>query len=149
MILPLPFDLFTFRLFIHCSVAFFDIVLVKGCGMGPLLVLVSPCSCHMQNWVCFCVVYRYLTSEKRNCFLFWKSNFKMALIWKKGLFLAYFSDFFSNQGKVARLPSARISLTYFAHPIAFFFFFFFFFALPIVKKIRIYQYGFSLVWFLV
>ena len=46
--------------------------------------------------------------------------------------------FFSHQGKVTKIPSAHISLTYmyFAHPIDFF-------ALSILIKIRIYQ-----VWFL-
>ena len=65
----------------------------------------------------------------------------MALIWnKKGLFLIYFSNFFSNQGKDTKNPSAHISLlhkyTYFAHPIDFF-------AIPILQKLRIYH-----VWFL-
>ena len=57
----------------------------------------------------------------------------------QGLFFGLLFTFFSHQGIVAKIPSARISLTYihvFAHPIDFF-------ALPIVKKIRIYQ-----VWFL-
>ena len=59
---------------------------------------------------------------------------------EKGLFLAYFSLFFSHQGKVAEIPSAPISLTYtyFAHPSDFF-------ALPIVKKYKFIMYGISLV----
>ena len=118
--------------------------------MGPLLVLVSPCfqgncSCHMQNWVCF-VYLRYFTSEKRNCFLFWKSNFKKALIWKKGYFDLLFT-FFSYQGKVTKIPSAHISLTYIhtcvlLAPLTF---------LPYQfwkKKYEFIRYGFSLVWFL-
>ena len=61
----------------------------------------------------------------------------MVLNWKKGYFWPTF-HIFSHQGKVAKIPSAQISHTYmyFAHPIDFF-------ALPILKKIRIYQ-----VWFL-
>ena len=44
--------------------------------------------------------------RKRICFLFWKSNFKMALIWKKGYFDLLFT-FFSYQGKVTKIPSAQ------------------------------------------
>ena len=114
-----------------------------GCGMCSLLVLVSPCfrgkcSCHMQNWVFF-VSCRHVTSEKRNGFLFWKSNFKMALIWKKKAIFGLLFTIFSHQGKVAKFiqhVSHSHTYTYFAHP-------FYFFALPIVKKkILIYQ-----VWF--
>ena len=60
----------------------------------------------------------------------------MALIWKKGLFLTYFSHFLVTK-KNAKNPLAHISLTlshtymYFAHPIDFF-------ALTILKM-RIYQ----------
>ena len=55
--------------------------------MGPLLVLVSPC--FRENVVLTCKIGSFLCSldnffsEKCNCFLFWKSNFKMVLIWKK------------------------------------------------------------------
>ena len=121
-----------------------DMVLLKGCGMGPLLVLVSPCfrenvySCHMQNWVLF-VWFRYFTSEKRNCFLFWKSNFKMVLIWKKRAIFGLLFTLFSHQGKNAKIPSARISLTYihvFCSP-------YWLFCFTNCEKIRIYQ-----VWFL-
>ena len=75
---------------------------IKGCGMGPWLVLVSPClrkkcSCHMQNWVFF-VLFRYFTSENRNFSLFSKSNFKMALIWKRGYFWPSF-HIFESPGK--------------------------------------------------
>ena len=51
--------------------------------MGPLLVLVS--TCFRENVVVTCKIGSFLcsldnNSEKRNCFLFWKSNFKKALI---------------------------------------------------------------------
>ena len=68
---------------------------VKGFGMGPLLVLVSPC--FRENVFVTCKIGSFLcsldTSEKRNCFLFWKSNFKMALIWKKYYFWPTFHNF--------------------------------------------------------
>ena len=57
---------------------------LKGCGMGPWLVLVSPC--FRENVVATCKIGSFLSSldnllqKKRNCSLFWKSNFKMALI---------------------------------------------------------------------
>ena len=62
----------------------------------------------------------------------------MAVIWKKAIFDLLFT-FFSHQGKLQKfiqhIPHSH-TYTYFAHPIDFF-------ALPILKKIRIYQ-----VWFL-
>ena len=56
----------------------------KECGMGPWLVLVS--SCFRENVVATCKIGSFLCSldnllkKKCNYFLFWKSNFKMALI---------------------------------------------------------------------
>ena len=87
---------------------------LKGCGMGTLFVLVSPC--FRENEVVTYKIGSFLcsldyTSEKRNCFLFWKSNFKMALIWKRAIFDLLFT-FFNHQGKVTKIPSAHISLTY-------------------------------------
>ena len=56
-------------------------------------------------------------------FLFWKWNFKMALIWKKKVyFWPTFLISFSYQGKVTKIPLAHISLTYihkFCSPIKF------------------------------
>ena len=56
---------------------------IKGSRMGPLLVLVSPCFRENVVVTCkigsFCVVY-IIYFRKKSCFLFWKSNIKMALI---------------------------------------------------------------------
>ena len=88
---------------------------VKGCGMGPWLVLVSPY--FRENVVATCKIGSFLYSldnllqKKHNSSLFFKSNFKMALIWNKGYFDLLFT-FFSHQGKVTKIPSAHISLTY-------------------------------------
>ena len=56
----------------------------KGCGMGPWLVLVSPIfreivvsTCKIGSFLCSLDNF---ASEKSNCSLFWKSNFRMALI---------------------------------------------------------------------
>ena len=82
----------------------------KGCGMGPWLVLESPC--FRENVVATCKIESFLCSldnlPQKNLivFFFGKSNFKMALIWKKGYFWSTF------QGKVTKIPSAHISLTY-------------------------------------
>ena len=90
----------------------------------------------MQNWVFLCSLDNL--HQKNVIVLFLEIKFQNGAQLKKGLFLTYFS-FFSHQGKVIKIPSAHISLTYtyFAHPIDIFFFFF----LPYQfrEKIRIYQ----------
>ena len=66
----------------------------KGCGMGPWLVLVSPC--FRENVVATCKIGSILCSLDNlvhNCSLFWKSNFKMVLIWNKDYFLYTFHIF--------------------------------------------------------
>ena len=91
----------------------------------------------------FFVQFRKFSSEICNCFHFCKTNIKIALIRKKGLFLELLFTIFCHQVKGTKIPSARISLTYIAytnlaHPIDFF-------ALPIWQKLRIYHVG---QWFL-
>ena len=57
---------------------------LKGCGMGPWLLLVSPC--FRENVVATCKIGSFLCSldillQKNVIVLFfWKTNFKMALI---------------------------------------------------------------------
>ena len=109
--------------------------------MGPLLVLVSHC--FREN-----VVVRLCSLDnllQKNVIVFFFGN--QISKWrsfeeKKGLFLTYFSQFFSYQGKNYKKKFKDISHSHthmcFAHPIEFFYF-----ALPILKKIRIYQ-----AWFL-
>ena len=68
--------------------------------MGPWVVLVSPC--FRENVVATCKIGSFLCSldnllQKNDCFLFWKSNFKMALIWKKGYFWPTFYVFYSPE----------------------------------------------------
>ena len=70
---------------------------IKGCGMGPWLVLVSPC--FRENVVATYKIGSFLCSLdnllQKNVigFFFWKSNFKMALTWKKGYFWPTFHIF--------------------------------------------------------
>ena len=122
----------------------------KGCGMGTLFILVSPC--FRENVVVTCKIGSFLCSldnllqKKSIYFLFWKSNFKIALIWKKGLFLTYFSQFLVTRGKLQKFLQ-HISHThtymYFAHPIDFLC------LTNFEKKYRFIRYGFSLIWVLV
>ena len=69
----------------------------------------------------------------------------MTLIWKKDYFWPTF-HIFSHQGKVTKIPSAHISLTYihvFCSP------YWLFLPYQFWKKYEFIRYGFSLVWFLV
>ena len=122
--------------------------LFKGCGMGPWLELVSPC--FRENVVATYKIWSFLRSLdnllQKNVivFFFWKSNFKMALIWKKKTILTNFSHFLVTREKLQKILqhiSHSHTYTYFAHPILTFF------ALPILKKkYEFIRYSFSLVW---
>ena len=135
------------RLAVLTSVESIQIEL-KGCGMGPWLVLVSPCfgeyvvaTCKIGSFWCS---LDNLLQKNVIVYLFWKSNLKMALNWKKSAIFDLLFTFSSQQGAVTNIPSAHISLTYihvFCSP-------YWLFALPILNKIRIYQVRFSLVWVL-
>ena len=113
---------------------------LKGCGMGPWLVLVSPC--FRKNVVATCKIGSCLCSldnllQKNVIVLFfgnqisnWRSFQKKGYLWPN------FHIFLSHQGKVTKIPSAHISLTYihaFCSP------YWLFIALPILKQIWIYQ----------
>ena len=111
----------------------------KGCGMGTWLVLVSPC--FRENVVAICKIGSFwcrldnLLQKNVIVLFFWKSNFKMALIWKKGYFWPTFHIFYSPGKSYKNSFSTylthihtRILLTLLT-----------FFALPILKKIPIYQ----------
>ena len=73
----------------------------------------------MQNWVFLCSLDKLL-QKNVIVFFFWKSNFKMALIWKKGLFWTYFSHFLVTREKLQKFLqhiSHSHTYMYFAHPI--------------------------------
>ena len=98
----------------------------KGCGMGPWLVLVSPC--FRENEVATCKIGSFLCSLdnllQKNVLVFFFGNqiSKWRSFEKRAIFDLLFT-FFSYQGKVTKIASAHISLTYiqyFAHPIDFF-----------------------------
>ena len=111
--------------------------------LSPLLVLVSPC--FRENVVVTCKIGSFLCSldnllEKNVFFFFFENQISKWRSLEKIVIFDLLFTFFSYQGKVTKIPSAHISLTYihvFCSPYDFF-------ALPILKKkIRIYQ-----VWFL-
>ena len=117
----------------------------KGCGMGPWLVLVSPC--FRENIVATCKIGSFFLCSldnllQKNIIVFFFGNqiSKWRSFEKKGYFLTYFSHFLVTREKLQKFLqhiSHSQTYTYFAHPIDFF-------ALPILKKkIRIYQ-----IWFL-
>ena len=100
--------------------------------MGTLFVLVSPC--FRKNVVVTCKIGSFLCSLDnllpKNVIVFFFGNqiSKWRSFEKRAIFDLLFT-FFSHQGKVTKMTSAHISLTYmyFAHLIDFF-------ALPILKK---------------
>ena len=123
--------------------------LFKGYGMGPWL-LVSLC--FRENVVATYKIGSFLCSLdnllQKNVILFFFGNqiSKWRSFEKRAIFDLLFI-FFSHQGKVTKIPSAHISLTYIHTGILLTLLIFF--ALPILKKNEFIRYGFSLVWVLV
>ena len=103
------------------------------------LFLFPPC--FRENEVATCKIGSFLCSLdnllQKHVIVFFFGNLisKWRSFEKRAIFHLLFT-FFSYQGKVTKIPSAHISLTYihvFCSP------YWLFFALPILKKIRIYQ----------
>ena len=122
---------------------------VMGCGLGPWLVLVSPC--FRENIVATCKIGCFLCSldnllQKNVIVLFFGNQIsKWRSFEKRSIFDLLFT-FFSHQGKVTKIPSAHISLTYihiFCSP------YWPFLPYQFWKKYKFIRYGFSLVWVLV
>ena len=99
---------------------------VKGCGMGPWLVLVSPC--FRENVVATCKIGFFLCSldnwlQKNVIIFFLEIRFQNGAHLKKGLFLTFFSHFLVTREKLQKILqhiSHSHIYTYFAHPIDFF-----------------------------
>ena len=114
---------------------------LKETQMGLLLVFVCPC--FRENVLVTCKIVSFLCSLDHFLlkyviiYFFFKSNFKMALIWKKKKKTSIFTCF-SHQGNDTKIPSAltyihtRILLTLLT-----------FLPHQFCKKLRIYH-----VWFL-
>ena len=133
----------------HDSRCFVKVEMPYGCGMGPWLVLVSPC--FRENVVATCKIGSFLCSLdnllQKNVIVFFFGNqiSKWRSFEKRVIFDLLFT-FFSHQGKVTKIPSAHISLTYihvFCSP------YWLFLPYQFCKKYEFIRYGFSLVWVLV
>ena len=126
--------------------------IIKGCGMGTLFVLVSPCV--RENVVVTCKIGSFLCSLdnllQKNVivfFFFFEIKFQNGAHLKKGLFLTYFTQCLVTRAKLQKflqhISHSHIYM-HFAHPIDFFFFFFFCLS-NFEKKYEFIRYGFSLV----
>ena len=97
---------------------------VKGCGMGPWLVLVS--TCFRENVVAICKIGSFLCNllQKNVIVLFFGNQISRWRSFEKRAIFDLLFTFSSHQGNVTKIPSAHISNTYihvyFAHPTDFF-----------------------------
>ena len=88
---------------------------LNGCGMGPLLVLVSPC--FRENVVATCKIGSCLCSLdnllQKNVIVFcFENQISKWRSFEKGAIFDLFFTYFSYQGKVTKIPLAHIPLTY-------------------------------------
>ena len=88
---------------------------IKGCGMGPWLVLVSPC--FRENVVPTGKIGSFLCSldnllQKNVIVLFFGNQISKWCSFKKRAIFDLLFTYFSHQEKVTKIPSAHISLTY-------------------------------------
>ena len=110
--IPLPnFPIFA----VHRIFIFRRVFSFKGCGMGTLLVLVSPC--FRENVVATCKIESILCSldnllQKNVIVFFFGNQISKWRSFEKRAIFDLLSTFFSHQGKVTKIPSAHISLTY-------------------------------------
>ena len=95
--------------------AIFSIYIFKGCGMGPRLVLVSPC--FRENVVATCKIGSFLCSldnllQKNAIVLFFGIQISKWCSFEKRAIFDLLFTFSSHQGKVTKIPSMHISNTY-------------------------------------
>ena len=88
---------------------------LMGCGMGPWLVLVSPC--FRENVVVTCKIGSFLCNldnllQKNVIILFFGNQILKWRSFEKRAIFDLFFTFSSHQGKVTKIPSAHISNTY-------------------------------------
>ena len=122
---------------------------LNGCGMGPLLVLVSPC--FRENIVVTCKIGSFLCSlynllQKNVIVFFFENQISRWRSFEKGAIFDLLFTFSIHQGKVTQTPSARISLTYihvFCSP------YWPFLPYQFWTKYEFIRFGFSLAWVLV
>ena len=122
---------------------------LKGCGMSPRLVLVSPC--FRENVVATCKIGSFLCSldnllQKNVIVLFFGNQISKWHSFEKSSNFDLLFTFSSHQGKVTKIPSAHISNTnihIFCSP------YWLFLPYQFWKKYEFIRYGFYLVWVLV
>ena len=88
---------------------------LKACGMGPWLVLVSPC--FRENVVATYKIGYFLCSldnlpQKNAIVLLFGNQISKWRSFEKWAIFDLLFTFFSHQGKVTKISSAHISLTY-------------------------------------
>ena len=98
-----------------CIIDFYLSHHIKGCGMGPWLVLVSPC--FRENIVATCKIGSFLRSLdnlllKNVISVFFGNQISKWRSFEKRAIFDLLFTFSSYQGKVTKIPSAHISLTY-------------------------------------
>ena len=121
----------------------------KGCGMGSWLVFVS--SCFRENVAPTYKIGSLLCSlgnllQKNVIVLFFGNQISKWRSFEKRAIFDLLFTFVSHQGKVTKIPSAHISLTYihvFCSP------YWLFLPYQFWKKYEFIRYGFSLIWVLV
>ena len=89
--------------------------ILKGCGMGPWLVRVSPC--FMENVVVTCKIGSFLCSldnllQKSVIVFFFGNQISKWRSFKRRAIFDLLFTFFNDQGKVTKIPSAHILLAY-------------------------------------
>ena len=89
--------------------------LINGCGMGPLLVLVSPC--FRETVVVTFKIGSFMCSldnllQKNVIVFFFENQMSKWRSFEKSAIFELLFTFFSYQGKVTKFPLAHISLTY-------------------------------------
>ena len=114
------------------------VYLFDGCGMGPLPVLVFYC--FRENVVVTCKIGSFLCSldnllQKNIIFFFFGNQISKWRSFEKGAIFDLLFTFFSYQGKVTKIPSAHLTYILTCSLLTLLTFF----ALPIMKKIQIYQ----------
>ena len=121
--------------------------MLKGCGMGPWLLLVSPC--FRENVVATCKIGSFLCSldnllHKNVIVSFLEMKFQNGAQVKKGLFWGYFSHFLVTREKLQKFFQHISHSHVFCSP-------YWVFCLTNFekKKYEFIRYGFSLVWVLV
>ena len=125
-----------------------EMLFFKGCGMGPWLVLVSPC--FRKNVVATCKIWSFLCSldnilQKNVIVLFFGNQISKWRSFENRAIFDLLSTFFSHQGKLQKFLqhiSHSHTYTYLLTLLTFF-------AIPILKKYEFIRYSFSLVWVLV